>query len=138
MENSVDQQVKFKEIDQLHSTLMEFNKNSIEIKKLCAALFTAIPVFLFTINGDVFKQEYFLISLVVCVAFLIVDAHYYYNQRKIRAAMNNIKQSLIGDIKIGIEAKKVGFWGAIFNTSNSIYAFFIALNIILFVWGVKI
>jgi hypothetical protein len=135
MDTNIDQQVKFKEIDQLHSTLMEFNKNSIEIKKLCATVFTALPAFLYKINGDTIKKEYFILSLGACLAFLFVDSHYFYNQRKIRTVMSTIKESLLGNKKdIGIEVKKVGFWGSIFNVSNIIYAFFIIINIILIWW----
>jgi hypothetical protein len=143
MENSITEQVKMKEIDQLHCTLMEFNKNSIEVKKLCATFFTTVPALLYKLNDNSFKWEFFAVVLVLSIAFWLLDSHYYYNQKNVRSYMKAIQIQLLTDKESvdnnekekgkgrKLDACKLIFTGAcksIFNCSNIIYIFFVLVS----------
>lgn len=82
MDNNINQQVKLITINQLHDSLMTFNKNSIELKKLCVGLITGLPAILFKIEGNAIKSEYAIILLIMVIKFLILDSHYHYNQEE--------------------------------------------------------
>lgn len=124
MDNNINQQVKLITIDQLHDSLMTFNKNSIELKKLCVGLITGIPAILYKIDGNAIKSEHAIILLIMVIGFLVLDSHYHYNQKKIRSAMNNIKTAL-SEGSEGIAVENLKWYKSVLNFSNILYFFLI-------------
>jgi hypothetical protein len=145
IKNNIEQHVKLITVDQLHDSLMTFNKNSIELKKLCIGLITGVPAVLYKINGDAIKYEHFVILLIMVVGFLILDSHYHYNQKKIRLAMNHIKKELAQNSEdgsneekiIGISTDdKIKWYKSVFNFSNVLY-YFLILFCFYYIWSLK-
>ncbi len=135
MDNNINQQVKLITINQLHDSLMTFNKNSIELKKLCVGLITGLPAILFKIEGNAIKSEYAIILLIMVIGFLVLDSHYHYNQKKIRTAMNAIKTEL-SEGSEGIAVENLKWYKSVFNVSNVLY-FFLALVCGYYIWCLK-
>lgn len=128
--SETSKQLRLKDIDQLHSTLIEFNKNSIELKKLCTGLITTMTIVLCKIDSNTLKWEYLAIVIMMSLTFWAVDAYYYYSQRNIRSKMIKLKNKLVPNYEKQITNNR---FDAIFNYSNAIYFFFIIASIILIV-----
>jgi hypothetical protein len=83
-----------KTLDQLHNTVLEFNKTSQELKKMCVGLITAVPALIFAITDSKLDASVFVAGLLIAASFWIADAYTYYYQDKIRVRMASIVASI--------------------------------------------
>lgn len=140
-----DEDLKLKEIDQLHSAVTEFSKKCFEIKKLFVTLVSAAATFIIKFNGNKIDYKTFGVLFIVIILFWTLDAESYYYQEKLRHAMKKIMNEIRGGRNISITTDGVGIplskkrkentmaIRAYFNVSQSIY---IALGISDLIFGV--
>lgn len=89
-----DEDLKLKEIDQLHAATIEFSKKCFEIKKVFATIFVALSTFLIKFNGNKINYKTFLILTLIIIFFWVIDAESYYYQEKLRRSMREIMNEI--------------------------------------------
>ncbi|PCC72468.1 hypothetical protein SAMN02745121_01645 [Nannocystis exedens] len=77
-----EEQVAWKEVDQLHAATLQFAGKCLELKKLCVALCAALVVWL--VDKDVRFVQCAVLALALLVFFWLADAQNFYYQRKTR------------------------------------------------------
>lgn len=123
---NIRQNVLLKELDQLHNIVMEFNKNSAELKKVYVGLLPVIATIIYKVNGNKFDSlDYSMIVLLTTTIFLIVEYHYYSNQTKIREAMRKTSEKLYSENK-----NKIKFESVKFMKANLIYILMLIIPIL--------
>lgn len=127
----IDSEIDWKIIDQLHNAVLIFSRNSMQAKKI---MFTLLGVFVAAIvNAPTlfYITKWFPVILGIVVLFWAFDAHTYYYQEKLRAAMNDrfeaLKRRYPGtEIRVEYtlpEYRKTGcrIWRSFFNVSVFFY-----------------
>lgn len=143
---TLDDELDWKLIDQLHAVVLQISGFCFETKKLCVSVeFIAIAL-IGTFTKKSIDHSLFVTGLLVPLFFLIVDAIGYYYQIKIRTSMENIRiqikkrnksKNIIGNFPNFIEkersekSKTSKIITSIFNSSMWLYAIMIGLDIIL-------
>lgn len=152
---TVDDDIDWKVIDQLHAATNNFSKTSLELKKLFFILVGISVPALLKLAGDKLEISFFITFYIYILAFWFLDSFTYFFQDKLREKMNekfiNIKTRHKEDCRIDSDKNKQEFtientrnsknrlWRSIFNTSLSIYWILLFLNSIgigLFLSGV--
>lgn len=78
-----EEQVAWKEVDQLHAATLQFTAKCLELKKLCVALSAALLAWRCGAEVRLFADSAVLaLGLIVC--FWLADAQNFYYQRKTR------------------------------------------------------
>lgn len=97
-----DEDLKLKEIDQLHSAIIEFSKKCFETKKIFLTLIVTLTTVVNKFNGNKIDYKNFLALLLIIVLFWSLDAESYYYQEKLRQVMKKIMNEIRGARKIEI------------------------------------
>lgn len=122
------------EIEQLHNATMEFNKNSLEIKKIYIGLIPAVItlsyVFMTKEEDFTWRVILFLITLIITTGVWLLDAYYYYYQRKLRNMMINEKNKYYGTVDMKLDNSILK---SLFNKSHFIYLYFVIISIIVLI-----
>ena len=141
---SLEDEIDWKLIDQLHSATLNFSQASLELKKLFFVLLGISVPTLIKLAGDKLDLSLFVTIYILIFAFWFLDSFTFYYQEKLRTKMdvlfNSIKQRnkenllLPENLKqeFTIEGTKRTQDGrllrSIFNGSVSFYIILLALN----------
>jgi hypothetical protein len=132
---TLDDEVDWKIIDQLHAATLNFSSTSLELKKLFFVLVgIAVPA-LIKLAGNKLDLSLFITLYLLTVTFWFVDSFTYYYQEKTRIKMDtlfsNIKsrhtEKIVGSasrVDYTVEAtrkRENRFFHAVFNTSHILY-----------------
>jgi len=123
----INQTLKLKEIDQLDSAILQFSKNTLITKRICASLLVAIIAIILRVTDDKLDFSIYVASAVTLLIFWIIDSNSYYYQRLLRIRMSKIVKELKNDdlvIGFGMPLKKDEkiTWGkSLFNSSQLFY-----------------
>lgn len=121
-------QLKLKEIDQLDSAILQFSKNTLTSKKICASILVGVIALILKITDNSLDLSIYVSSIVTLLIFWIIDSNSYYYQRKLRIKMTEIVNDLNGNgiIYVGygmpLEKEEKASWkSAFFNQSQLFY-----------------
>lgn len=135
----INQTLKLKEIDQLASAILQFSKNTLATKKICASLLIGIVALILKITDNSLDLSIYVSSIITTIVFWIIDSNSYYYQRKLRIRMTTIVNELRGTqlIKTGFgmpltKQEKPSWVRAFFNTSQLFY-FLVFISIIVLI-----
>lgn len=144
-----DDDLKLKEIDQLHSAVSEFSKKCFETKKFFITTLMAITTFMLDVKSNKsISIQYLLIVLFTIVLFWTLDAQAYYYQEKLRIKMNHIaniirlERGLKEEHGFGIKMKKKRLENScilkkilrsLFNSSQYVYIILFLIDIIMII-----
>lgn len=140
---TLEDEIDWKVIDQLHSATANFSTTSLELKKIFLILVGIAVPSLIKLTGDKLDISLFVTLYILTLTFWFLDSFTYYYQEKLRAKMNNhfnqIKQRHQVDsdnVGITIEATRTQKYRrlrSVFNTSVSLYWILILLNTFAFI-----
>ena len=130
--------LKLKEIDQLDSAILQFSKNTLITKRICASLLVGIVAIILKITDNKLDFAIYVGSFMTIIIFWIIDSTSYYYQRKLRIRMtsivNELKEKPIVTCGFGMPLKKnekASWFKSLFNNSQLFYIFSTVLIIIL-------
>ena len=85
---TLEDEIGWKKIDQLHAATLNFSKKSLELKKLFFALVgIAVPTLIQLANGTL-DDSLFVTIYLLALMFWILDSFTYFYQKKLRADMD--------------------------------------------------
>lgn len=120
--------LKLKEIDQLDAAILQFSKNTLVTKRICASILVAIIAMILSITNNKLDSSIYVASLITLIIFWVIDAHSYYYQRLLRQRMTQITNDLKGDniIQYGFgmplkKEEKINWIKSLFNSSQLFY-----------------
>lgn len=93
----INETLKLKEIDQLHDTVAQFSKSTIETKKICATLVVAVSTIILKVTDNHLDPSLYITTLSVVFIFWLIDSNFYYYQRKVRIRLDSIVKELQPD-----------------------------------------
>jgi hypothetical protein len=140
---SLEDEIDWKIIDQLHSATLNFSTTSLELKKLLFALIgIAVPI-LIKLAGDKLDISLFITIYLLALTFWFLDSFTYFYQEKLREKMDRhfrdikirniskLKVTVNGNEDFTLETKRTGkdrVKRSFLNPSVRIYMFVIGLN----------
>lgn len=141
---TLDDEIDWKVIDQLHSATSNFSSTSLEIKKLFFVLVGIAVPSLIKLAGDKLDISFFVTFYILILTFWFLDSFTYFYQEKLRGKMDErfiqIKRRhkeesfIITDgpkEEFTIEITRTSnkrFWRSIFNSSLRIYWILLIIN----------
>lgn len=140
---SLDDEIDWKIIDQLHTATVNFTTSSLEIKKLFFVLMGIAVPSIIKLSGDKLDLSLFVTLYILTVTFWFLDSFTYFYQEKLREKINwhfneiktRNKESLIitHSFKQGliIESNRTSenrLWRSASNSSVRFYIVLLALN----------
>lgn len=123
----INQTLKLKEIDQLDSAILQFSKNTLITKRICASLLVALIAIILRVTDNKLDFSIYVASELTLLIFWIIDAHSYYYQRLLRIRMSKIVNELKNNeivIGFGMPLKKdenITWIKSLFNSSQIFY-----------------
>lgn len=130
-------ELKLKEIDQLDSAIIQFSKNTMQAKKICAASLIGVSTLILAITDNIIDYSIIWCSFLTILTFWITDAIFYYYQIKLRLRMINIikeikSSEIINEFGMPIKQKNKASWlRSLFNLSQ---IFYFILSILIFIF----
>ena len=128
--SDIKQTLKLKEIDQLDSAILQFSKNTLATKKICASLLVGITALILKLTDNSLDLSIYLSSFISLLIFWIIDSNSYYYQRKLRIRMTEIvndlkdNQLVTDGFGMPLDNKEKSSWRkAFFNDSQLFYLF---------------
>ncbi|WAS92346.1 hypothetical protein [Nannocystis punicea] len=140
MENAAErrrfeEQVAWKEVDQLHAATLQFAGKCLELKKLCVALCAALVVWL--ADKDTRFVECAALALALLLFFWLADAQNFYYQRKTRrgiaAALGRarVARGLGNSMSpLGLEKDAVGSVLSSLLNASQLFYFYIGVGVL--------
>jgi len=140
---TLDDEIDWKVIDQLHTATLNFSTTSLELKKIFFVLIGVAVPSLIKLSGDKLDISLFVTLYLLSFTFWFLDSFTYFYQEKLREKMdklfNQIKARHTKPIIVSDSSKqdftiekvrtnKNRFWRSIFNSSVRLYWILIALN----------
>ena len=126
----IETTLKLKEIDQLDAAILQFSKNTLTTKKICASILIGIVTIILKITNNELDLAIYVSGLITILIFWIIDSNSYYYQRKLRIRMTKIVKSLKPNSVINdgygmpLEKNEIPSWkDAFINTSQYFYLF---------------
>ncbi|MEB2778087.1 hypothetical protein SYJ56_22430 [Algoriphagus sp. D3-2-R+10] len=92
--SDIKQILILKEIDQLDSAILQFSKNTLATKKICASLLAGIAALILKLTDNHLDISIFISSFTTLLIFWTIDSNSYYYQRKLRIRMTEIVNEL--------------------------------------------
>ena len=91
MENneSIEEKINWKMIDQLHNATINFSKNSLEIKKLVFVVIGISTPLIINLCNNQLNKALFISLYIIIGLFWILDSYTYYYQKKLRNNMES-------------------------------------------------
>ncbi|MCU1002504.1 hypothetical protein JAK44_16295 [Stenotrophomonas maltophilia] len=147
---TLNDELDWKLLDQLHVAVSQFSGFCFEIKKFCVTTGFVVISLIATLQKSI-DASMFVAGAVVAVCFWILDSTAYYYQVKIRGRMEEIRRNLLerGSEKeslpkgsraseiISVERSKGNAFKLIFkagfNSSMWIYAIILMVNLVVFI-----
>lgn len=90
----IQETLKIKELDHLNAAVLQFSKDTLASKKVCASLLVAIIGIILKITDNILDPSIYVAGYVTILLFWILDSYSYYFQRKIRIRMSQIANEL--------------------------------------------
>lgn len=140
---TLDDEIDWKIIDQLHTATLNFSTTSLELKKIFFVLVGIAVPSLIKLSGDKLDISLFVTLYVLSFTFWFLDSFTYFYQEKLREKMDklfnqikarNTKTIVISDSSkqdFTIEKERTNkdrFFRSIFNSSVRLYWILISLN----------
>jgi len=140
---TVEDEIDWKVIDQLHSATLNFSNTSLELKKLYFVLVGIAVPSLIKLAHDKLDISLFVTLYLLTITFWFLDSYTYFYQEKLREKMdkhfnsikNRNKDTIIipenSTVEITIEASRKSenrLWRSISNVSVRLYFIFLLLN----------
>lgn len=124
----IKQTLKLKEIDQLDAAILQFSRNTLITKRICASLLVAIIAIILRVTDNNIDYSIYVASIITLLIFWIIDANSYFYQRLLRIRMSQIVNELI-DEKIIVpgfgmplkKGEKASWRKSLFNNSQLFY-----------------
>ncbi|PMD91637.1 hypothetical protein BWI97_21215 [Siphonobacter sp. BAB-5405] len=145
---SLDDEIDWKIIDQLHSATLNFSTTSLELKKLLIILVGICVPSLIKLAGDKLDTSLFITIYLLSFTFWFLDSFTYFFQEKLREKMDKhfgIIKARNADKLSSVENENIDFTldndrtsknrfiRSIFNVSISLYIVILILNTFAFV-----
>jgi len=145
---SLDDEIDWKIIDQLHSATLNFSTTSLELKKLLFVLIAIAVPSLIKLANDQLDTSLFITIYLLAFTFWFLDSFTYFYQEKLREKMDNhfSKIKIRNTEKLILEKKEINDFTlennrtssdrikrSLTNPSVRLYMFVIALNSIAYV-----
>ena len=133
----INQTLKLKEIDQLDSAILQFSKNTLITKRICASLLVAIVAIILRLTDDKLNFSIYVAGVVTLFIFWVIDSSSYYYQRLLRIRMSKIVNELrSNEIILGFgmplkKDEKITWMKSLFNSSQLFYLLSIFVVVIL-------
>jgi len=139
---TLEDEIDWKIIDQLHSATSNFSSASIRMKRIYAMILSLTATILLAIAKDDFIMYFVGISLVITLVFWFIDSITYYYQESLREKMNvhfnniSLRNNLPPYVGYVLEQNR-GIHGrksrSFFNHSHCIYYILFGIFILVFV-----
>ena len=140
---SLEDEIDWKIIDQLHAATLNFSTTSLELKKMFFILVgIAVPT-LVKLAGDKLDLSLFLTIYLLSFTFWLLDSFTYFYQERLREKMDNhftqIRTRNVETIEVPdytLENNRTSsgrIWRSLTNLSIKLYLFSVILNTIAFV-----
>jgi hypothetical protein len=140
---SLEDEIDWKIIDQLHAATLNFSTTSLELKKLFFVVVgIAVPT-LIKLAGDGLDLSLFITIYLLSLTFWLLDSFTYFYQEKLREKMDsrftqirtrNVETIAIFDYTLENSRTKSGrIWRSLTNLSVRLYMFSVVLNTLAFV-----
>lgn len=142
---SLEDEIDWKLIDQLHNSTLNFSSKSLEIKKILFVLLGIVVPTIIKLENDKLSWSLFFTLYVIVIAFWFLDSFTYYYQEKLREKMNekflkikerNKEMKFItnnNECNYTIENTRTEdrrLYRSVFNNSLAIYPVLLVLNTI--------
>jgi len=135
---TLEDEIDWKVIDQLHSATLNFSTTSLELKKIFFILVGIAVPSLIKLAGDKLDTSLFVTLYILTLTFWCLDSFTYFYQEKLREKMDNHFHQIKlrhkeNEVKVDItiestRTKKYRCWRSVFNTSVSLYLVLVVLN----------
>lgn len=151
---SIQDELDWKLLDQLHSVVAQISSFCFEIKKFCVTTLFVVMTLMAKFTLDKLDHSIFVAGLIIPVCFWFLDATAYFYQVKLRGTMESIRRRLAsrdenplvaenGEMIISSSRASASIcdriFDAAFNHSMWIYGFLVLIDFcvwLLFVEGV--
>ena len=90
----INQILKLKEIDQLENAILQFSKNTLTTKKICATLLVGMVTIILKLTDNELDNAIYIGGLSTILVFWLIDSNSYYYQRKLRIKMSKLVHAL--------------------------------------------
>jgi hypothetical protein len=142
---SLEDEIDWKIIDQLHNATLNFSSKSLDIKKMLLAFVGILVPILIKLSRDKLDWSIFVALYITIFSFWILDSYTYFYQEKLRGMMNerfkrislrNQEEKIIQENKekgFTIEEKrikKISKAKSLFNASHLIYLIMLIINLL--------
>lgn len=139
--DDINKILKLKEIDQLDAAILQFSKNTLASKKICATLLVGFITIILQMTKNYFDVSIYFSCGLILFIFWITDSISYYYQRKLRIRMAEIVKELNNSPLIGLGIplqtnEKITWKKSLFNHSQWFYyfGFTVLLLVIIYDW----
>lgn len=145
---SLEDEIDWKIIDQLHAATINFSTTSLELKKLLIVLIGIAVPSLIKLAGDKLDVSLFVTIYILTITFWFLDSFTYYYQEKLREKMdklfNDIKKRNRENIILSdkqqedftLENNRTSrdrIWRSAMNPSVRLYVFITVINTLAFI-----
>lgn len=134
----IHETLKLKEIDQLDSAILQFSKNTLATKKICASLLVGVVTIILKLTDNTLDFSIYMGCILTITMFWIIDSNSYYFQRKLRIRMTEIVNELracelvIEGYGMPLKKTEKASWArAFFNSSQLFYLLGICVIVVL-------
>lgn len=93
-ERTCEDELDWKDVDQLHQATLQISKSCFEYKKLCISFLGVSTALLVKFTENSLNHTVFVLGLLICVGFWISDATGYYFQKKLRKQLDERMYSI--------------------------------------------
>lgn len=94
---SLQDELDWKLLDQLHSVVAQISNFCFEIKKFCVTTLFVVMTLMIKFTADKLDHSIFVAGLLIPICFWFLDATGYFYQVKLRGTMESIRQRLALD-----------------------------------------
>jgi hypothetical protein len=102
---SLQDELDWKLLDQLHSVVAQISSFCFEIKKFCVTTLFVVLTLMVKFTSDKLDHSFFVAGLLIPICFWFLDAIGYFYQVKLRGTMESIRQRLASrDTKLLVAA----------------------------------
>jgi hypothetical protein len=145
---SLNDELDWKLLDQLHGAVSQISSFCFEIKKFCVTTLFVVLAFIIKFTSDKLDHSIFVTGLIIPLCFWFLDATGYFYQVKLRGMMDAIRERLASDhstkLIVSLSAKVIEpsrvkaplckrILAAGFNHSMWVYVMLLMINFS--IWG---
>ena len=131
---SCEDELDWKDVDQLHQAILQISKSCFEYKKLCVGFFGIAIALVVKFTENPLNHAVFSIGLLICVGFWISDATAYYFQKRLRNQLEDRRFAIAERNNCTTYTRQsieVSRWKALLNWSMVLYHVLIAIGLMM-------